>query len=135
MKTHLEPDILECEVTWALESITTNKASGGDGIQVELFQILKDDAVKVLHSKCQQIWKTQQWPQDWKRSVFSPIPKKGNAKECSNYRIIALISHASKVMLKILQASLRQCMNFQMFKLDLEKAEEPGIKLPTSAGS
>ena len=100
--THLEPDILECEVKWALGSITKNKASGGDGIPVELFQILKDDAVKVLHAICQQIWKTQQWPQDWKRSVFIPIPKKGNAKECSNYRTIALISHASKVMLKIL---------------------------------
>ena len=94
--THLEPDILECEVKWALGSITTNKASGGDGIPVELFQILKDDAVKVLHSICQQIWKTQQWPQDRKRSVFIPIPKKGNAKECSNYHTIALISHASK---------------------------------------
>ena len=94
--THLEPDILECEVRWALGSITKNKASGGDGIPVELFQILKDDAVKVLHSISQQIWKTQQWPQDWKRSVFIPIPKKGNAKECSNYHIIALISHASK---------------------------------------
>ena len=93
--TDLEPDILECEVKWALESITMNKASGGDGIPVELFQILKDDAVKVLHSICQQIWKTQQWPQDWKRSVFIPIPKKSNAKECSNYRTIALISHAS----------------------------------------
>ena len=104
MITHLEPDILECEVKWALESITTNKTSGGDGIPVELFQILKDDAVKVLHSTCQQIWKTQQWPQEWKRSVFIPIPKKGNAKECSNYCTIALISHASKVMLKILQA-------------------------------
>ena len=100
--THLEPDILECEVKWALESITTNKASGG----TKLFQILKDDAVKVLHSICQQIWKMQQWPQDGKRSVFIPIPKKGNAKECSNYRTIALISHASKVMLKILQARL-----------------------------
>ena len=100
--THLEPDILECEVKWALENITANKASGGDGIPVELIQILKDDAVKVLHSINQQIWKTQQWPQDWKRSVFIPIPKKGNAKECSNYRTIALISHASKVMLKIL---------------------------------
>ena len=100
--THLEPDILECEVKWALESITTNKASGGDGIPVERFQILKDDAVKLLHSICQQIWKTQQWPQDWKRSVFIPIPKKGNAKECSNYRTIAPMSHASKVMLKIL---------------------------------
>ena len=105
---HLEPDILECEVKWALESITTNKASGGDGIPGELFQILKDDAVKVLHSICQQIWKTQQWPQDWKRSVFILIPKKGNAKECSNYCTIALISHASKVMLKILQARLQQ---------------------------
>ena len=101
--TDLEPDILECEVKWALESITTNKASGGDGIPVELFQILKDDAVKVLHSICQQIWKTQQWPKDWKMSVFIPIPKKGNAKECSNYRTIALISHATKVMLKILK--------------------------------
>ena len=101
--THLEPGILECEVKWALESIITNKASGGDGIPVELFQILEDDAVKGLHSICQQIWKTQQWPQDWKRSVFIPIPKKGNAKECSNYCTIALISHASKVMLKILQ--------------------------------
>ena len=103
---HLEPDILECEVKWALGSITTNKASGDDGIPAELFQILKDDAVKVLHSVCQQIRKTQQWPQDGKRSVFIPIPKKGNAKECSNYRTIALISHASKVMLKILQARL-----------------------------
>ena len=100
--THLEPDILDCEVRWASESITTNKASGGDGIPVELFQILKDDAGKVLHSICQQIWKTHQWPQDWKRSVFIPIPKKGNTKECSNYCTIALISHASKVMLKIL---------------------------------
>ena len=99
--THLEPDILECEVKWTLGSITTNKASGGDGIPVELFQILKDDAVKVLHSICQQIWKTQQWPKEWKRSVFIPIPKKGNAKECSNYHTIALISHASKVRLKI----------------------------------
>ena len=96
--THLEQDILKCEVKWALESITRNKDSGGDGIPVELFQILKDDAVKVLHSKCQQIWKTQQWPQDWKRSVFIKIPKKGNAKECSNYCTIALISHASKVI-------------------------------------
>ena len=103
MITHLKPDILECEVKWALESITTNKASGSDGIPVELFQILKDDAVKVLHSICQQTWKTQQRPQDWKRSIFIPIPKKGNAKECSNYPTIALISHASKVMLKILK--------------------------------
>ena len=109
--THLEPDILEFEVKWALESITTNKASGRDGIPVELFQILKDDAVKVLHSICQQIWKTQQCPQDWKRSVFIAIPKKGNAKECSNYRTIALMSHASKVMLKILQARLQQYVN------------------------
>ena len=106
MITHLEPDILECEVKWALGSITTNKASGGDGIPVELFQLLKDDAVKVLHSTCQQIWRTQQWPQDWKRLVFIPIPKKGNAKECSNYCTIAFISHTSKVMLKILQARL-----------------------------
>ena len=100
--THLEPDILECEVKWALGSIITNKASGGDGIPVELFKILKDDAVKVLHSICQQIWKTQQWPQDWKRSIFIPIPKKGNVKECSNCYTIALISQASKVTLKIL---------------------------------
>ena len=102
--THLEPDILECEVKWALGSITTKKASGSDGMPVELFQIMKDDAVKVLHSICPQIWKTQQWPQDWKRPIFIPISKKGNAKECSKYCIIALISHASKVMLKILQA-------------------------------
>ena len=102
--THLEPDILECEVRWALGSITMSKASGGDGISVESFEILKDDAGKVLYAICQQIWKTQQWPQDWKRSVFIVIPKKGNAKECSNYHTIALISHASKVMLKILQA-------------------------------
>ena len=103
--THLEPDILECEVKWALESITMNKANGGDGIPVELFQILKDDAVKVLHSICQQIWKTQQWPQDWKRSVCIPIPKKGNAKECSNYHTIALISHTSNVQNSPSQAS------------------------------
>ena len=114
MITHLEPDILECEVKWALESITMNKASGGDGIPVELFQILKDDAVKVLHSICQQIWKTQQWPQDWKRSVFIPIPKKSNAKECSNYRTIALIAHASKVMLKILQGRLQEYVNREL---------------------
>ena len=132
--THLEPDILECEVNWALGSISTNKTGGGDGIPVELFQILKHDAVKVLHSICQQIWKTQQWPQDWKRSVFIPFPKKGNAKECSNYRTIAIISHASKIMLKILQASFNSTwtVNFQMFKLHLEKAEEPENKLPTS---
>ena len=129
--------ILECEVKWALESITMNKASGSDGIPVELFQILKDDAVKVLHSICQQIWKTQQQPHDWKRSVFIPVPKKGNCKKCSNYCTIALISNASKVMLKILQAMLHQYVNcdFQMFKLVLEKAEEPEIKLPTCAGS
>ena len=106
--THLEQDILECEVKWALGSITMNKASGGDGIPAELFQILKDDAVKVLHSICQQIWKTQPWPQDWKRSIFNPIPKKGNARECSNYHTIALISYASKVMLKILHSRLQQ---------------------------
>ena len=111
--THIKPDILECDIKWALESITTNKASGGDGIPLELFQILKDDAVKVLHSICQQIWKTL-WPQDWKRSVSIPIPKKGNAKECSNYCIIALISHSSKVMLKILQVSLQQYMNCEL---------------------
>ena len=109
--TRLEPDILEYEVKWASGSITMNKASGGDGIPAELFQILKDDAVKVLHSICQQTWKTQQWPQDWKRSVFIPIPKKGNAKECSNYHTIAFISHASKTMLKILQARLQQYVN------------------------
>ena len=114
MITHLEPDILECEVKWALGSITLKKASGGDGISVELFQILKDDAVKVLHSICQQIWKSQQWTQDWKRSVFIPIPKKGNAKECSNNCTIALISHASKVMLKILQARFQQYMNREL---------------------
>ena len=113
MITHLEPDILECEVKWAFESITTNKASGGDGIPVELFQILKDDAVKVLLSMS-AFWKTQQWPQDWKRSVLIPVPKKGNAKECSNYRTIVLISHASKVMLKILQARLQQCVNREL---------------------
>ena len=112
--THLEPDILECEVKCALESIITNRASGGDGIPAELFQILKDDAVKVLHSICQQIWKTQQWPQDYKRLVFIPIPKKGNAKECSNYRTIALISHASKVMLKILQVRFQQYVNHEV---------------------
>ena len=109
--THLEPGILECEVKWALGSITMNKASGGDRIPAELFQILKDDAVKVLHSIYQQIWKTHQWPQDWKTSVFIPIPKTGNAKECSNYHTIALISHASKVMLKLLQARLPQYVN------------------------
>ena len=112
--TQLEPDILECNIKWASESITTNKASGGDGIPVELFQILKDDAVKVLYSICQQIWKTQQWPQDWKRSVLTPILKKGNAKECSNYHTTALISHASKVMFKILQVRLQQYVNCEL---------------------
>ena len=112
--THLEPDILECEVKWALESITMNKASGGDGFPVELSQILKEDAVKVLHSVCQQIWKTQQWPQDSKRSVFIPIPKKGNAKKCTNYCTIALISHTSKVMLRILQTRLQQYVNHEL---------------------
>ena len=112
--THPEPDILECEVKWALESITMNRASGEDGIPVELFQILKDDAVKVLYSICQQIWKTQQWPQDWKKSVFILNPKKGNAEECSNYHTIALISHTSKVILKILQARLQQCVNCEL---------------------
>ena len=135
--THLEPDILECKAKWALGSITVNKASGGDGISVALFQILKDDAIKELHSVCQQLWKTQQWPQDWKRSVFIPIPKKDNTKEYSNYHTIVLISHTSKVILKILQARLQQYVNrnFQMFKLVLEKAEEPEIKLPTFTGS
>ena len=128
----LEPDILECEVRWVLGNITINKASGGDGIPVELFQILKDDAVKVLHAMCQQIWKTQQWLQDWKRSVFIPIPKKGNVKECSNYHTIALISHAGKVMLKFSKPGFSNTwtMNFQMFELGLGKAEEPEIKLP-----
>ena len=114
MITHLEPDILECEVKWALGSITINKVSGGDRIPAEQFQILKDDAVKVPYSICQQIWKTQQWPQHWKRSVFIPIPKKGSAKECSNYRTIALISHASKVMLTILHARLQQYVNREL---------------------
>ena len=134
---HLEPDILECEVKWALGSITTDKASGGDEISVELFQILKDDAVKVPHSICQQIWKTQQWPQDWKRSVFIPIPKKGNAKERSNYHTIALISHTSKVMLKILQVRLEQYVNRELLdtRAGFRKTEKPEVKLPTSIGS
>ena len=124
--THLEPDILECEVKWALGSITMNKASGGDGIPVELFQILKDNAVKVLHSICQQIWQTQQWPQDWKKSVFIPIPKKSNDKECSNYSRTALISHDSKVMIKILQARLQQYMNHELpdFQAGFRKGRE-----------
>ena len=135
--TYLEPDTLECEVKWVLGSITTNKAKEGDRIPVELFQILKDDAVKVLCSICQQIWKTQQWQKDWKRSLFITIPKKGNAKDCSSYHTIALISHASKVMLKFYKPGFNSTwiMNFQMFKLDLEKSEEPEIKLPTSVGS
>ena len=135
--THLEPDILECELKWALGSITMNKVSGGDGIPVELFQILKANAVKVLHSICQQIWESQQWLQDWKRSVFIPVPKKGNIKEGSNCHMITLISHVSKVILKILQASFNSLWteNFLVFKLDLEKAEEPEIKLLTSVGS
>ena len=128
MITHLEPDILECEVKWILGSITTNKASGGDGIPVELFQILKDDAVKVLHSICQQIWKTQQWPQDWKRSVFIPIPKKGSAKECSNHKI-ALISHASKVMFKILQTKLQQYLNCELPDVQAEfRKDQSGFR-------
>ena len=114
MVTRLEPDIFKCEVKWTFGGITRNTASGGDGIPAELFQILKGDAVKVLHSICQQIWKTQQWPQDWKRSVFIPIPKKGNAKECSNYHTIRLISHASKIILKILQLRLQQCVNWEL---------------------
>ena len=112
--THLEPDILEWKVKWALGGITMNKASGGDGVPVELFWILKDNAVKVMHSICQQIWKTQGWQEDWKKSVFIPVPKKGNAKECSNYHTIALISHPSKVMFKILQASLQQYVNCEL---------------------
>ena len=112
--THLELDFLECEVKWALGSITMNKANGSDGVPDELFQILKDDAVKVLHSICQQIWKTQQWPQDWKKSVYIPVPKKGNAKEYSNYHTITLISHTSRVMLKILQARLQQYVNCEL---------------------
>ena len=135
--THLEPDILECEVKWALGSITIDKPSGGDGIPVELFQILKNDAVKVLHSLCQQIWKTQQWPQDWKRSVFIPIPKKDNGKECSNYHTIVFISHASKVMLKILQGRLQQYVNQELSDVQagFRKGKESEIKLPMSIGS
>ena len=135
--THLEPDILECEVKWALGSITVNKASEGDGIPVELFRILNDDAVKVLHSICQQIWKAQQWPQDWKRSGFIPIPKKGNPKECSNYCTIVLISQASKVMLKILQASLQQYVNQELpdVQVGFRKGRGNRDQMPTSAGS
>ena len=127
MITHLEPDILECEAKWALGGITTNKASG-EGIPVELFQILNDDAVKVLHSICQQIWKTQQWPQDWKKSIFILIPKKGNAKECSNYHTIALISYASKVMLKILQARFQQYVNCDLPHVQAGFRKGRGIK-------
>ena len=126
--THLEPDILECEVKWALGSITVNKATGGDGIPVELFQILKDDAVKMLHSIFQHIWKTQQQPQDWKRSVFIPIPKKGNAKDCSNYHTIALISHTSQVMLKILQARLQEYVNRELSDVQAEFRKGRGTR-------
>ena len=126
--THLEPDIPECEVKWALESITMNKASGGDGIPVELFQIVKDDAMKVLHSICRQIWKTQQWPQDWKKSVFILIPKKGDAKECSNYCTIAHISHTGKVMLKILQARLQKYMNCELADVQARFRKDRGIR-------
>ena len=134
--THFEPDILECKVKWALESITTKKASGGDGIPAELFQILKDDAINVLYSIRWQIWKTQQWPQDWEKSVFIPIPKKGNAKECSNKYAISFILHASKYS-KFSKKGFNRTwtVNFQRFKLVLEKAEEPEIKLPISTGS
>ena len=137
MTTHPKPDILECKVKWAIGITTVNKASGRDGIPVELFQILKDDALKVLHSICQQIWKTQQWPQNWKRSVFILISKKSNAKECSNYCTIALISHTSKVMLKILQTRLQQYMNRELPNVQpgFRKGEEPEMKLPTSTGS
>ena len=134
---HLEPDILECEVKWALGNISMNKASGSDGIPAKLFQILKDDTVKVQHLICQKIWITQQWPQDWKMSTFIPIPKKGNTKECSNYCTTLLILHASKAMLKFFKPSLNSMWteNFQMCTLNLEKAEEPKIKFPTSVES
>ena len=135
MITHLEPDILECEVEWALGRITMYKTSGGDGIPVELFQILKDIAVKEMHSICQQIWKTQQWPQDWKRSVFVPIPKEDNTKECSNYHTVALISYASKVMLKILQTKLQEYVNDELPDVQAGFRKGRGTKLPTSIGS
>ena len=137
MIPHLEPDILEHKVKWALGSITTNKASGRDGNPAELFQALKDDAVKVLHSICQQIWKAQQWPQSRKNSVFIPIPQKGKAKECSNYHTIALISHASKLMLKILQTRHQQHMNRELpdVQAGFRKGEEPEIELPTTIRS
>ena len=133
--THLEADTLECKVRWTVGSTTMNKASGGDGIPVELFQIIKDDAVKVLQSIFQQIWKTQQWPQDWKKSIFIPIPKKGNYKGCSNYHTIALITHASKVMLKILQARLQQNMNHELpdVQAGFRKGRGTEIKLPTGS--
>ena len=135
--THLEPDLLECEVKWTLGSITTNKASVSDGIPVDLFPILKDDAMKVLHSICQQIWKTQQWPKDWKKSVFIPMPKKGNAKKCYNYRTVALISHTGKVMLKILQARLQQYMNHEFldFQAGFRKDRRTRDQISTSVGS
>ena len=135
MITHLEPDIMECEVKWALGSSTMNKAIGGDGIPAELFQIQKDDTVKMLYSVCLHIWKTQQWPQDWKMSIFISITKKGSTKECLNYQTIALILHARKVMLKILQARLQQYMNQELPDVLAGKAEEPEIKLPTFVGS
>ena len=134
MVTHLEPDNLECEVKWALGSITINKASGGDQIPTEPFKILKDDTVKVLHSTSQKIWKTQKWPQDWKMSVFIPIPKKDNAKECSPYCTIVLISHASKAMLKILQVRLQQYVNQEIPDVKAGFRKGRGIKLPTSVG-
>ena len=127
--TCLEPDILECEVKWALGSIITNKANGGDGIPVELFQILKYDAFKVLHSICQEIWKPQQLPQDWERSVFLPVPKKGNAKECSNYRTIALISHTNKQKLRILQARLQQYVNWELIDVQSEFRKDRGTRV------
>ena len=137
MITHLEPDILECEVKWVLGSITMNKASGGDGIPAELLKILKDDAVKVLHSICKQIWKTQQWPQDWKRSVFIPIPKKGNAKECSNYHTIALVSHMSKEMLKILQGRLQQYVTSELpaVQAGFRKGRGTRVQVANSTGT
>ena len=125
-----KPHILECEVKWALESITTNKASGGDGIPVEVFQILEDDNVKVLYSICQQIWKTQQWPQDWKRSVFISITKKGNARQCSNYRTTALVSHARKVMLKVLQARLQQYMTWELHSPHIQTVDSKCTVMP-----
>ena len=132
MITHLESDTLECQVKWALGSITANKAGGSGGIPVELFHILNDDAVKVLHSICQQIWKTQQWPQDWERSVFIPIAKKGDAKECSNYCTIALISHASKVILKMLQARLQQYVNHELPDVQVGFRKDRGTRGQTA---